>query len=123
MLRVRQTNGSSQEPVAQAVVPQAAMGTVTTGAPKLLDQMRQALRSKHYSRRRNEYGEDVPRIRWNSLNSEMSMVSPEFITCQDKWLDQAQVIERKGFILPLTGSPKVSYTRNKANPFFLCGSI
>jgi len=45
------------------------------------------------------------------------------MTCRDKWLDQAQVIGRKGFILPLTGNPKVSYTDSKANPRILCGSI
>jgi len=45
------------------------------------------------------------------------------ITDRDKWLDQVQVVERKGFFLPLAGSPKASYTGNKANPRILCGSI
>jgi len=51
MLRVQQTDGSSRAPVAQAVAPQAAVGTFTAGGHRLLDQLRQALQSRHYSRR------------------------------------------------------------------------
>lgn len=51
MLRVRETDGSTRAPAAHAVVPQTAMGTATAGAPKLLDRLREALPSRHYSRR------------------------------------------------------------------------
>jgi integrase len=51
MLRIRQTEGSSRAPVARAVALQASMGSVTATKPKLLDQLRRALRSRHYSRR------------------------------------------------------------------------
>jgi site-specific recombinase XerD len=45
-LRVRKTDSSSR-----AVAPQAAVGTFTAGGHRLLDQLRQALQSRHYSRR------------------------------------------------------------------------
>ena len=37
--------------MAHAGVPQTAMGTATAGVPKLLDRLREALRSRHYSGR------------------------------------------------------------------------
>jgi integron integrase len=51
MLRVREIDGSSRAPVARAVDPQASMATITTGRPRLLDRLRQALQSRHYSSR------------------------------------------------------------------------
>ena len=47
MVRVRHTDGPSRAPAAQAVAPQTAMETTTAGAPKLLDRLREALRSRH----------------------------------------------------------------------------
>ena len=51
MVRMRETDGPSRAPMAHAVAPQTAMGTATAGAPKLLDRLREALRSRHYRRR------------------------------------------------------------------------
>jgi hypothetical protein len=48
---------------------------------------------------------------------------PTRITCRNKWMEDRQTIDDKGFILPLVGNPKASYTVNKANPRILCGSI
>lgn len=51
MLRVRETDGPSRAPAAQAVALPPGGATAPTGGPKLPDRMREALRSRHYSQR------------------------------------------------------------------------
>jgi hypothetical protein len=51
MLRIRETDSPSRAPAAHAVAPQRAQETATAGAPKVLDRLRDALRSPHYSHR------------------------------------------------------------------------
>lgn len=79
MLRGGEIDGSSRAPVAQAVASQAAMGTVTSGGPRLLDQLRQALRSRHYSRRTEQtYGQWVKRfIYFHNIRHPAEMAEPE----------------------------------------------
>ena len=50
MLRVRQIDDSSRASVTQAIVPKASMEAFRANRPRLLDQLQQVLRSRHYIR-------------------------------------------------------------------------
>jgi hypothetical protein len=60
MLAVQETDDLAKASVTQAAAPRPATGT---GGPKLLDRLREALRSRHYSRRTEQtYGHWVKRF-------------------------------------------------------------
>jgi len=54
MLEVQKTDDRSKAPATQAVAPPIAQGTVSASDAKLLDHIREALRSRRHSRRTEE---------------------------------------------------------------------
>ena len=66
---------------------------------------------------------DRPVFAAGSMGFEKGILMLIRITCRNKWLNQRQIIERTGFIVPLAGNPKASYTARKVIPRILCGPL
>ena len=79
MLGVQKTGDLRSALPMQTVVPQPVGGTVPTTSPKLLDHLREALRSRHYSRRTEQtYWHWVKRfIYFHSIRHPAEMAEPE----------------------------------------------
>lgn len=108
MLGVRKADGLSEAPAVQAVAPQATRETPTAGPPGLLDRLREALLSRHYSRRTGFDLEVLMRIR---------------IAFPDNCANRQQVLEGAHLLAFLARTPKAAHADRNGHSRILCGSI